>query len=44
MTIHHDGSAVVGVYTYEIAEQKVTETIVLARNNGFPLQAKIEKE
>jgi ATP-dependent Clp protease adaptor protein ClpS len=44
MSIHHDGSAVVGVYTYEIAEQKVTETIVLARNNGFPLQAKIEKE
>lgn len=44
MSIHHEGSAVVGVYSYEIAEQKATETIVLARNNGFPLQTKIEKE
>lgn len=44
MSIHHEGSAIVGVYSYEIAEQKATETIVLARNNGFPLQAKIEKE
>lgn len=44
MTIHNEGSSVVGVYTYEIAEQKGVETTVLARNSGFPLQVKIEKE
>lgn len=44
MTIHTEGSAVVGVYSFEIAEQKGVETTVLARNNGFPLQVKIEKE
>jgi ATP-dependent Clp protease adaptor protein ClpS len=40
--IHKDGSAVVAVLPYEIAEQKGIEVTVLARNNGFPLQVKIE--
>lgn len=44
LDIHNNGSAVAGVYTYEIAEQKGVETTVLARNSGFPLQVKIEKE
>jgi ATP-dependent Clp protease adaptor protein ClpS len=44
MSIHTDGSAVVGVYSFEIAEQKGVESTVLARNNGFPLVIKIEKE
>jgi ATP-dependent Clp protease adaptor protein ClpS len=44
MLVHNDGSAVVGVYSFEIAEQKGVESTVLARNNGFPLQIKIEKE
>jgi ATP-dependent Clp protease adaptor protein ClpS len=44
MNVHTDGSAVVGVYSFEIAEQKGVETTVLARNNGFPLVVKIEKE
>ena len=44
LSVHSDGSAVVGVYSFEIAEQKGVETTVLARNNGFPLQVKIEKE
>ena len=44
LTVHHDGSAVVGVYSFEIAEQKGVESTVLARNSGFPLQVKIEKE
>jgi ATP-dependent Clp protease adaptor protein ClpS len=44
LTVHNDGSAVVGVYPYEIAEQKSVETTMLARNNGFPLQVKIQKE
>ena len=38
------GSAVVGIYTYEIAEQRAVEATTLSRDNGFPLQLKVEKE
>ena len=44
MKIHEEGSAVVGVYTFEIAEQKGVETTNLSRSHGFPLQIKLEKE
>ena len=44
MKIHTQGSAVVGSYNYEIAEQKTAETITLSRNQGYPLVAKIEEE
>jgi len=44
LEIHNEGSAVVGVYNYEIAEQKTVETINVSRDNGFPLQVKLEKE
>ena len=40
--IHVDGSAVVAVLPYEIAEQKGVEATMLARNNGFPLLIKLE--
>ena len=43
MTIHNEGSAVVGTYKYEIAEQKTFEAINASRNNGFPLALKIEE-
>jgi len=42
--IHDEGSGVAGIYSYEIAEQKATETINLARQNGFQLKVKIEEE
>lgn len=42
--IHTQGSAVVGVYSFEIAESKVVETTTMARGNGFPLQLKIAQE
>lgn len=44
LTVHTEGSAVAGVYSYEVAEQKSIESTVLARNNGFPLQIKVEKQ
>lgn len=44
MVVHTEGSAIAGVYSYEIAEQKGVESTVLARNNGFPLQIKVEKQ
>jgi len=44
LKIHGEGSAVVGIYTYEIAEQKGTEATNESRSKGFPLQVKIEQE
>ena len=43
MTIHNEGSAVVGTYEYEIAESKAIETVNVSRNHGFPLQCKVEE-
>jgi ATP-dependent Clp protease adaptor protein ClpS len=42
--IHDEGSGVVGVYTYEIAEQKSLEATSLCRDNGFPLRIKVEED
>ena len=44
MDIHEEGSAIVAVLPYEIAEQKGIEITVQARNNNYPLQIKIEPE
>ena len=40
--IHEDGSGTAAVLPYEMAEQKGVEVTQLARNNGFPLQIKLE--
>jgi ATP-dependent Clp protease adaptor protein ClpS len=42
--IHDQGSAVVAVLPYEIAEQKGIEVTVSARSQGYPLQVKVESE
>ena len=42
--IHTEGSAVVAVMPYEIAEQKGIEVTILARSHGFPLQVKLEAD
>ena len=42
--IQNDGSAVVAVLPYEVAEQKGIEVTVYARSNNFPLQIKLEPE
>lgn len=44
MKIHNEGSAVAGIYSYEIAEQKTFEATSLARDHGFPLVVKAEPE
>lgn len=43
MTIHNEGSAVVGTYTFEIAEQKASEAIHASRGKGFPLTVKLDE-
>jgi len=42
--IHDEGSAVVAILPYEIAEQKGIEVTLDARAQGFPLQVKVEAE
>lgn len=44
LSVHTEGSAVAGIYSFEIAEQKTIETINLSRASGFPLNISIEQE
>lgn len=44
LVIHQKGSAVAGLYSYEIAEQKAIDATNMARLNGFPLIIKVEPE
>lgn len=42
--IHEQGSAVVAILPYEIAEQKGIEVVLDARTQGYPLEVKVEAE
>ena len=42
--IHSNGSAIVAVLPYEIAEQKGIEVTLDARSKGLPLQVRVEAE
>jgi ATP-dependent Clp protease adaptor protein ClpS len=42
--VHQRGVGVCGVYTYEVAETKVTQVIDYARKHEHPLQCTLEKE
>ena len=44
LTVHRKGLAVVGVFSFEIAETKVTQVMDYARRNQHPLQCTMEKE
>ena len=41
---HTHGFAVAGVYTFEVAETKVQETMALAEKAGFPLLSTLEPD
>ena len=43
MHVHQKGVGICGVYTYEIAETKVTQVMDLARQHQHPLQCTLEK-
>lgn len=42
--IHHQGSAVVAVLPFELAEQKGIEVTMSAREQKYPLQIKLEPD
>lgn len=44
LTVHKKGLAVVGVFSHEIAETKVTQVMECARQYEHPLQCTMEKE
>ena len=44
MEVHTKGSAVVGVYTYDIAVSKALKTMRIAAGNNFPLKLSWREE
>jgi ATP-dependent Clp protease adaptor protein ClpS len=42
--VHQNGVGMCGVYTYDVAETKVAQTLDLARRAEHPLQCTMEKE
>ena len=44
LTVHKSGSAVVGIYTYDIAMTKVRKATDMARAENFPLKLTITPE
>jgi ATP-dependent Clp protease adaptor protein ClpS len=42
--VHHHGIGECGIYTYEIAETKVTQVMDFARKHQHPLQCVMEKK
>ncbi len=44
MQVHKRGAGICGVFTYEVAEEKVTQVIDYSRKKEHPLQCIIEKE
>ena len=42
--VHNHGVGVCGIYTYEVAETKVSQVIDFARQNQHPLQCTMEKD
>ena len=43
LKVHEEGKGVAGVYYYEIAEQKIAESISISRGAGFPLALDLEE-
>lgn len=42
--VHHKGVGICGVFTYEVAETKVTQVMDFSRQHQHPLQCTMEKE
>lgn len=42
LTIHNNGSCIVGAYELDIAQSKIQKAVDMAHNAGFPLQLKLQ--
>ncbi len=43
LSVHKEGMGIAGVYRLELAEQKAYDTVVLAKENQYPLKITIEE-
>lgn len=43
MAVHKGGSAIVGVYSYDIAKTKAETAVRTAREEGYPFRVKVEE-
>ena len=43
LKVHHEGKAIVGVYSYDIAKTKASKATSIARDNGYPLRITVEQ-
>ena len=44
LKVHHEGHAVVGIYSYDMAMTKAAVATAMARREGFPLRITCEPE
>lgn len=44
LQVHHKDKAVVGEYSYEIAESKTNEALQATRKAGFPLRIEVKED
>lgn len=44
LTVHKSGSAVVGIYSYDMAISKVRKATMMAREENFPLRLECKPE
>jgi ATP-dependent Clp protease adaptor protein ClpS len=44
LNIHREGRGICGVYTYEVAETKISQVKKRAKENEYPLKAIMEEE
>ena len=44
LQVHKAGSAIAGIYEYQMAEQKIWEVLTVAKENQFPLRVTGETE
>ncbi|HEY3355728.1 MAG TPA: ATP-dependent Clp protease adaptor ClpS [Polyangia bacterium] len=42
LSVHQNGAGLAGVYSYEVAETKVSKVTALAREHEFPLRCALE--
>jgi ATP-dependent Clp protease adaptor protein ClpS len=43
LNVHHKGVGICGLYTFDIAQTKVTTVIAIARQHEYPLQCSYEE-
>ena len=43
LSVHNEGTGIAGVYRFEIAEQKAYDTVVIAKENQYPLKITVEE-